>query len=98
MSMMFLWPKASENGYYNQMLDAVKGIMQVVKDNGALKFAVITGCLRLAKESIFTGTNNFVPDTISDIRLNEYFGFTQEEVDLILEDTGLTGYADIIKD
>lgn len=90
--------KASENGYYNQMLDAVKGIMQVVKDNGALKFAVITGCLRLAKESIFTGTNNFVPDTISDIRLNEYFGFTQEEVDLILEDTGLTGYADIIKE
>ncbi len=90
--------KASDNGYYNQMLDVIKGIMQVVKDNGALKFAVITGCLRLAKESIFTGTNNFVPDTISDTRLNEYFGFTQKEVDLILEDTGLTDYAGTIKE
>lgn len=90
--------KASDNGYYNQMLDAIKGIMQVVKDNESLKFAVVTGCLRLAKESIFTGTNNFVPDTISDAGLNEYFGFTQKEVDLILEDTGLTGYASIIKE
>lgn len=56
--------KASDNGYYREMLDVMKGIMQVVKDNSALKFAVITGCLRIAKESIFTGTNNFVPDTI----------------------------------
>lgn len=90
--------KASDNGYYREMLDVMKGLMQAVKDNGALKFAVITGCLRIAKESIFTGTNNFVPDSISDTRLNEYFGFTQGEVDLILKDAGLTNYTTIIKE
>lgn len=90
--------KASDNGYYKEMLDVMRGIMQAVKDNEALKFAVITGCLRIAKESIFTGTNNFVPDSISDTRLNEYFGFTQKEVDLILKDTGLTDYMEIIKE
>ncbi len=90
--------KASDNGYYKVMLDVMRGIMQAVKDNEALKFAVITGCLRIAKESIFTGINNFVPDSISDTRLNEYFGFTQKEVDLILKDTGLTDYMEIIKE
>lgn len=90
--------KASDNGYYREMLDVMKGIMQVVKDNVSLKFAVITGCLRIAKESIFTGTNNFVSDTISDTRLNEYFGFTQKEVDSILEDAGLVNYAAVIKE
>ena len=64
--------KASENGYYTEMLDITRGIMQVIKDNKSLKMAVITGCLRLAKESIFTDTNNFVIDTISDTRFNEY--------------------------
>ena len=54
-----------------------------LKDNTTLRFAVITGCLKIAKESIFTGTNNFVPDNITDSRFNEYFGFTQEEVDQI---------------
>ena len=68
--------KASEKGYYSEMLDAIKGIMQVMKDNDSLELAVITGCLRIAKESIFTGTNKFVSDTISDTQLNEYFGFT----------------------
>ena len=47
-----------------------------LKDNTALRFAVITGCLKIAKESIFTGTNNFVSDNITDSRFNEYFGFT----------------------
>lgn len=89
--------KASDNGYYKEMLDVMKGLMQVVKDNDSLKFAVVTGCLRIAKESIFTGTNNFVSDTISDTRLNEYFGFTQKEVDLILEETGLSDYRTVIK-
>lgn len=79
--------KASEKGYYDEMLDVVKGVMGVIKDNPALKFAIVTGCLRIAKESVFTGTNNFVSDTISDTRLNEYFGFTQEEVDRLLKDT-----------
>ena len=59
--------------------------MQVLKDNYALKFAVVTGCLRIAKESIFTGTNNFVSDSVADSRLTEYFGFIQSEVDEILK-------------
>ena len=89
--------KASANGYYKEMLDVMKGIMQAMKDNSALQLAVITGCLRIAKESIFTGTNNFVSDTITSSRLNEYFGFTQEEVDQLLQDTGLTDHAEDVK-
>ena len=89
--------KASANGYYKEMLDVMKGIMQAMKDNSALQLAVVTGCLRIAKESIFTGTNNFVSDTITSSRLNEYFGFTQAEVDKLLEDTGLTDHAEDIK-
>ena len=89
--------KASANGYYKEMLDVMKGIMQAMKDNSALQLAVITGCLRIAKESIFTGTNNFVSDTITSSRLNEYFGFTQAEVDKLLEDTGLTDHAEDVK-
>ncbi len=90
--------KASEKGYYPEMMDVVRGILQAVKDNDALKFAVVTGCLRIAKESIFTGTNNFVSDTISDTRLNEFFGFTQAEVDRLLEDTGLASYGAQMKE
>lgn len=90
--------KASDNGYYKEMMDVIKGVMQAVKDNDSLKFAVITGCLRIAKESIFTGTNNFVSDTISDTRLNEYFGFTQNEVDALLQDTCLNEYREVIKE
>ena len=89
--------KASANGYYKEMLDVMKGIMQAMKDNSALQLAVITGCLRIAKESIFTGTNNFVSDTIASSRLNEYFGFTQAEVDQLLQDTGLTDHAEDVK-
>ena len=65
--------KANSHDYYGEMLDVMKGVMQALKDNQALQFAVITGCLKIAKESIFTGTNNFVSDTITDSRLNEYF-------------------------
>ena len=86
--------KASANGYYDEMLDVMKGILQALKDNDALRFAAITGCLRIAKESIFTGTNNFVSDTISSSHLNEYFGFTQEEVDQILIDADQTDHAE----
>ena len=89
--------KASANGYYDVMLDVMKGILQALKDNDALRFAVITGCLRIAKESIFTGTNNFVSDTISSSHLNEYFGFTQEEVDQILSDADQTNHAEDVK-
>ncbi|NBI59494.1 hypothetical protein D3Z53_15825 [Lachnospiraceae bacterium] len=90
--------KASEKGYYREMQDAIKGVMQVIKDNNSLEFAVITGCLQIAKESIFTGTNNFVSDTISDTQLNESFGFTQDEVNRLLADTGLAPYAEEIRE
>ena len=79
--------KASSHGYYQEMLVVMKGIMQALKDNKALKLAVVTGCLKLAKESIFTGTNNFVSDSITVARFHEYFGFTQSDVDQILEDS-----------
>ena len=68
-----------------------------LKDNTALRFAVITGCLKIVKESIFTGTNNFVSDNITDSRFNEYFGFTQEEVDQILADANVSGKAEEVK-
>lgn len=90
--------KANNNGYYNEMLDVMKSLMQTVKDNKTLKFAIITGCLRIAKESIFTGMNNFVSDTIVSSRLNEYFGFTQKEVNKILSDADAITYADLIKE
>ena len=89
--------KARAKGYYAEMLDVVKGLMQALKDNDALRFAVVTGCLRIAKESIFTGTNNFVSDTISSSHLNEYFGFTQADVDQILKDADCLEYAADIK-
>lgn len=89
--------KATSNGYYREMLEIMKGLMQALKDNLSLRFAVITGCLKIAKESIFTGTNNFVSDTITDTRLNEYFGFVQSEVDQILKDAGFTDKADLVK-
>lgn len=89
--------KANSHGYYQEMLDVIKGIMQALKDNSALQFAVLTGCLKIAKESIFSGTNNFVSDTITDSRLNEYFGFTQEDMAYILRDLDAQEYADKIK-
>ena len=90
--------KASTNNYYDQMLEIIKTMMSTaLKDNSNLKFAIITGCLKISKESIFTGTNNFVSDTISSTRLNEYFGFTQKDVETILEDANITDQAQNIK-
>ena len=83
--------KASEkdtatNQYYSKMLDVIKGIMSTaLKDNEFLKFAVVTGCLRIAKESIFTGTNNFASYSVLDERFSRYFGFLEDEVDTMLE-------------
>ena len=82
--------KASEkdtsgNVYYSKMLDVIKGIMSTaLKDNEFLQFAVITGCLRIAKESIFTGTNNFASYSVLDKSFSQYFGFTDTEVDQML--------------
>ena len=90
--------KASSNGYYKEMLELIRAIMiTALKDNPSLCFAVITGCLRISKESIFTGTNNFVSDTITDSHLDEYFGFTQKDVDQLLADTDAQDHADDIK-
>jgi len=96
--------KASEkntagNRYYVQMLDVIKGMLSIaLKTNEYLKFAVVSGCLRIAKESIFTGTNNFASYSVLDNRFSRYFGFTQEEVDEMLAATGLSGKADIIRE
>ena len=90
--------KSSAHGYYPEMLNVIKSMMTTsLKDNNTLRFAVITGCLRIAKESIFTGTNNFVSDTISSSHLNEYFGFTQADVDQILKDADCLEHAADIK-
>ena len=90
--------KASSNGYYKEMLEIIKIMMSTaLKDNPAIKFAIVTGCLRIAKESIFTGTNNFVSDTITSSELNEFFGFTQKEVNGMLADVDAEGKADEVK-
>ena len=84
-----------ENKYYVQMLDVIKGMLSIsLKTNEYLKFAVITGCLRIAKESIFTGTNNFASYSVLDERFSGYFGFTREEVDRLLAAAGLEAQAD----
>ena len=90
--------KASSNGYYSQMLDVMRAMMSTtLKDNTSLDFAVVTGCLKIATESIFTGTNNFVSDTILSPRLSESFGFTQADVDQMLKDADLESQSAEIK-
>ncbi len=82
--------KASDNKYYAEMLDVIKVLIGMSwKSNPNLKFAVVTGCLRIAKESIFTGANNFISNSVSDIRYQDCFGFTEKEVKQILTDADL---------
>ena len=91
--------KAFQHGYYREMVALIRGMFgDALKTNDFLQFAVLTGCLRVSKESIFTGTNNFVTDTIANTGFNEYFGFTQQEVNKILEDTGTVQYAKQMKE
>ena len=90
---------ASKNGYYSKMLDVIKGIMSTaLKDNEFLQFAVITGCLRIAKESIFTGTNNFASYSVLDKSFSQYFGFTNDEIDRMLVAADRTFRKDTIKE
>lgn len=78
--------KAFENGYYDEMISLIRNLLgQVLKTNSSLKFAVLTGCLRISKESIFTGLNNLRVLSVADTEFNEYFGFTDEEVRGLLE-------------
>ena len=78
--------KAYQNGYYPQMVNLIRSVLsQVLKTNENLEFAVITGYLQIAKESIFTGLNNFKVRTVSDVRFAEYFGFTDREVKELLD-------------
>ena len=91
--------KASSNGYYDQMLEIIKGMLSTsLKDNAALRFAVITGCLRIAKESIFTGLNNFEVLSILNTQYDEAFGFTDGEVKQILEDYNLSDHYPDVKE
>lgn len=81
--------KASDNGYYQEMLDVIRKFLGMVwKTNPSLKFALVTGCLRIAKESIFTGANNFLSNSILDVSYQDYFGFTEAEVSMLLKDAG----------
>ena len=91
--------KAFQAGYYDEMVNLVRNFLgNAVKTNDSLYFAVITGCLRISKESIFTGLNNLKVHTISDIRYDEYFGFTDADVDEMLTFYGLSSYKDVIRD
>lgn len=91
--------KAFQQGYYNEMVSLLRNMLgNVLKTNDALYFAVLTGCLRISKESIFTGLNNLKVHTISDVRYDEYFGFTDADVEKMLKFYGMSSYMDIIKE
>ena len=91
--------KAFQNGYYNEMVSLIRGLFgQALKTNEFLQFAVLTGCLRISKESIFTGLNNFKVMSITDTRFDEQFGFTDSEVKKLLSDYGMDSHFDEIKE
>lgn len=91
--------KAFQNGYYSEMTSLIRGILgQALKTNDYLQFAVLTGCLRISKESIFTGLNNFKVLSIADARFDEQFGFTDSEVRDILEEYGVSDKISEVKD
>ena len=91
--------KAFQGGYYDKMVNLLRNLLgNVLKTNENLYFAVLTGCLRISKESIFTGLNNLKVHTISDVRYDEYFGFTEKDVSEILNYYGLTARQDVIRD
>lgn len=90
--------KAFEQGYYEKMVTLLKNMFQqALKTNDSLYFAVLTGCLRIAKESIFTGLNNFKVLSITNVKFDEYFGFTDYEVKGILNYYGLMAHGGTIK-
>lgn len=91
--------KANENGYYDEMVLLIRNLFEnALKTNNSLKFAVLTGCLRIAKESIFTGFNNFKVYSITDKSFDETFGFTDEEVKELLRYYGQEKYYETVKE
>ena len=88
-----------ENDFYNKMLDAIRRILSAaLKDNDNLKIAVVTGCFRIARESVFTGLNNFMSYSALDKKFSEYFGFSEEEVKALLTAVGRADKFDVVKD
>lgn len=91
--------KANEKGYYDQMVTLIRKMFgNVLKTNEHMYFAVLTGCLRIAKESIFTGLNNLKVMTIADVQFDEHFGFMDNEVQDLLEYYGLSESYDMVKE
>lgn len=91
--------KANENGYYDEMVFLIRNLFEnALKTNSSLKFAVLTGCLRIAKESIFTGLNNFKVYSITDKSFDETFGFTDAEVRELLRYYGQEKYYETVKE
>ena len=91
--------KAYQSGYYDFMVEFIRNLFgNAFKTNDSLYFAVLTGCLRISKESIFTGLNNFKVYTVKDVRYKEYFGFTDTEVKQILEYYGLASQYHAVKE
>ena len=91
--------KAFEQGYYNEMTDLIRGFLsQALKSNDNLEFAVLTGCMRISKESIFTGLNNLRICSITDVNFDEFFGFTDTEVKALLEYYNCSGQYEEIKE
>ena len=91
--------KAYQNGYYHEMVSLIRGLFgQALKTNDYLQFAILTGCLRISKESIFTGLNNFKVLSIMDTRFDEQFGFTDSEVEELLAAYNLDSHFTEIKE
>lgn len=90
--------KAQQSGYYDEMVTLIRNLFsRVLKTNDSLYFAVLTGCLRICRESIFTGMNNMKIMSATDVRFDEYFGFTDAEVRQMLEYYGLSDKYDMVK-
>ncbi|MEY8421655.1 AAA family ATPase [Lachnospiraceae bacterium 38-14] len=90
--------KAHMNGYYDQMVLLIRNLFgEALKTNSSLKFAVLTGCLRISKESIFTGLNNLKVRSVTDVRFDEYFGFSDPEVRMLFDYYGFTDSYDTAK-
>ena len=91
--------RAYRNGYYDEMVEFIRKMFgKALKTNDSLQFAVLTGCLRISKESIFTGLNNFKVYTVNDVLYNEYFGFTDKEIQELLSYYGFTENYDAVRE